>query len=64
MNGSLVCFDDVVDLEKDNDEFGEDYMCEIIKEEDGGCKEDKVHEIVVDDDSKIMKKRRWRPRGT
>ncbi|XP_061359029.1 protein FAR1-RELATED SEQUENCE 5-like [Gastrolobium bilobum] len=51
ISGSLVYADDVVDLEKDNDEFREDEQCKIFDDENGECGEDNVHEIVGDDDS-------------
>ncbi|XP_061357617.1 protein FAR1-RELATED SEQUENCE 7-like [Gastrolobium bilobum] len=50
---SLVSFDDVVDLEKDIDEFGGDDQCEIMEDKDGDCREYNVHEIVGDDDSEF-----------
>ncbi|XP_061358148.1 protein FAR1-RELATED SEQUENCE 5-like [Gastrolobium bilobum] len=50
ISGSLV-YDDDVDLEKDNDEFGEDDQCKIMEDEDGDYGEDNIQEIVGDDDS-------------
>ncbi|XP_061373449.1 protein FAR1-RELATED SEQUENCE 5-like [Gastrolobium bilobum] len=50
MSESLIYCDKVVDLEKDNDDFGEYNQCETIEDEDGDCREDNVHEIVGADD--------------
>ncbi|XP_061340012.1 protein FAR1-RELATED SEQUENCE 5-like [Gastrolobium bilobum] len=55
MSGSLVCADDIVDLEKDTDEFGEDDLSEIIANKDGECREGNAHEIVEDVDTELSK---------
>ncbi|KAK4279228.1 hypothetical protein QN277_016962 [Acacia crassicarpa] len=48
ISGSLVNVDDIVDLEKDDDEWREHDQCQIMEDEDG---DDSVQEIVGDDDS-------------
>ncbi|XP_061341451.1 protein FAR1-RELATED SEQUENCE 5-like [Gastrolobium bilobum] len=50
MSGSLVCVDDIVDLEKDTDEFKEDDLSEIMAKKDGECEEDDLSEIMTNKD--------------
>ncbi|XP_061370187.1 protein FAR1-RELATED SEQUENCE 5-like [Gastrolobium bilobum] len=49
VSGSLSRYDDVVDLEKDTDEFVDDDKCEIMEDEDGDHVQNDVLEIVGDD---------------
>ncbi|XP_061360989.1 protein FAR1-RELATED SEQUENCE 5-like [Gastrolobium bilobum] len=55
MSESLVCVDDIVDLEKDADEFGEDDLSEIMANKDGECGEDNAHAITGDVDTELSK---------
>ncbi|XP_061366892.1 protein FAR1-RELATED SEQUENCE 5-like [Gastrolobium bilobum] len=55
MSESLVCVDDIVDLEKDADEFGEDDLSEIMANKDGECGENNAHAITGDVDTELSK---------
>ncbi|XP_061355858.1 protein FAR1-RELATED SEQUENCE 7-like [Gastrolobium bilobum] len=52
---SLVCVDDIVDLEKNMNEFREDDLSEIMAIQDGECGEDNAYEIVGHVDTELMK---------